>query len=242
MPLLSKARLMPELRERAPEVREFHYQGIDGASTSSAAGVASAAPGVRPLWDAAAFEDPEPSPRGPSEEEIQAREQRARQRGFEEALAASRENFEKALAGDRAEVAAALREFASGREDYYRRLEGEVVQLALAVTRKVLHREAQMDPLLLTGVVRVALEKIASGAAVKVRVPPEQADSWRVALRKMPPRDLAVEIVADDALRGPRCIIVTEMGSTDVSLDAQLAEIERGFVDLLKERPASHAS
>lgn len=241
MPLLSKARLMTQPRERSREVREFQYQGIGGASTTGAAGIAASAPGVQPLWSAA-LEDPEPASHGPSEEEIRAREQRAWQKGFEEALATSRENLEKSLAADRVEVTRALQEFALGREEYYRRLEGEVVQLALAVTRKVLHREAQMDPLLLTGVVRVALEKIAGGAAVKVRVPPEQADSWRVALRKMPPRDLAVEIVADDALRGPRCLIVTEMGSTDVSLDAQLAEIERGFVDLLKERPASHAS
>lgn len=240
MPLLSKARLLHGVRGRAAEVREFRYQGVEilGAPQTEENPLPS---GVQPLWTI----DPDPSneagnaARGPTEEEIQAREQQAWQKGFEAALAQGRENIEKALAADRAEVVGALKEFAQGRDSYYRRLEGEVVQLVLSITRKVLHREAQVDPMLLTGVVRVALEKIANGTKVKVRVPPVQADSWRAAIRKFAARDLAIEVVADDSLSGPRCVIVTEMGATDVSLDAQLAEIERGFLDLLKDRPGN---
>jgi len=37
-------------------------------------------------------------------------------------------------------------------------VEHEVVKLALAVAARILRREAQMDPLLLTGAVRVALD------------------------------------------------------------------------------------
>ncbi|MGH9354233.1 MAG: FliH/SctL family protein [Terriglobia bacterium] len=228
-------------------MREFRYQGVEIPGAAQAAGTAGIGgsnlpPGTLPLWSIDL--DPSASPEsgaasGPTEEEIQALEQQARQKGFEEASAQGRENLEKALAADRAEVAGALCEFANGREAYYQRLEGEVVQLVLSITRKVLHREAQVDPMLLTGVVRVALEKIANGTAVKVRVPPIQADSWRAAIRKMPARDLTIEVVADESLNGPRCVIVTEMGTTDVSLDSQLAEIERGFLDLLKDRPGS---
>ena len=46
------------------------------------------------------------------------------------------------------------------------------MQLALAIARKILHREAQVDPLLLAGMVRVALEKIESHTKVSVRVHP----------------------------------------------------------------------
>lgn len=239
MPLLSKARLLAGPRGSAADVREFLYQGIEVPKAPQAED--NPLPGgVQPLWTT----DSDPSgeaassaPRGPTEEEIQAREQQAWQKGFDAALAQSRDNVEKAIAADRTEVVNALQEFAQGRDSYYHRLEGEVVQLVLSITRKVLHREAQVDPMLLTGVVRVALEKIANGTKVKVRVPPVQADTWRAAIRKFPTRDLSLEVVADDSLSGPRCIIVTELGVTDVSLDAQLAEIERGFLDLLKDRP-----
>ncbi|MGH9378696.1 MAG: FliH/SctL family protein [Terriglobia bacterium] len=243
MPLLSKARMLPKLRERAVDVKEFRYQGVEILGAAAGIGtdnLPNLPSGTEPLWSI----DPDPPATpalsvesGPTEEEIQAREQQAWQKGFEDAAAQGRENLEKALAADRSEVAAALSEFAKGRESHYQHLEGEVVQLVLSITRKVLHREAQVDPMLLTGVVRVALEKIANGTAVKVRVPPNQADSWRAAIGKI--HDLTIEVAADDSLNGPRCVIVTEMGATDVSLDSQLAEIERGFLDLLKERPGS---
>lgn len=239
MPLLSKARLLPGPHERAADIREFRYQGVEILGTPQAEEMPLSS-GAQPLWTL----DPDPSDEaaagaanGPSEEEIRAREQQAWQNGFDAALAQSRDNVDQAVAADRAEVVGALQEFAQGRESYYHRLEGEVVQLVLSITRKVLHREAQVDPMLLRGVVRVALEKIANGTKVKVRVPAVQADSWRAAIRKFAARDLAVEVVADDSLSGPRCVIVTELGATDVSLDAQLAEIERGFLDLLKDRP-----
>ena len=56
-------------------------------------------------------------------------------------------------------------EFARERTKYFADVEAEVVKLALAIAARVLHREAELDPLLLTGVVRVALEKVAEDSA-----------------------------------------------------------------------------
>jgi hypothetical protein len=53
------------------------------------------------------------------------------------------------------------------------------VQLALSIARKVLHREAQVDPLLLMGIVRVALERIEGATGVTLAVHPEQVPEWR---------------------------------------------------------------
>ena len=57
------------------------------------------------------------------------------------------------------------RDFAAERDSYFHRVEEQVVRLTLAIARKILHREAQVDPLLLTGVLRVALEKIGSNSS-----------------------------------------------------------------------------
>ena len=126
---------------------------------------------------------------------------------------------------------------------YFRRVEIETVRLALAIARKVLHREAQMDPLLLAGVVRVALDQMQAGTRVVLRTSPGSAPGWarvlRAALRQS---KHAVEVVPDSALEGHRCILEAEMGSTEISLDSQLQEIESGFFDLLREasRSTSH--
>ena len=57
------------------------------------------------------------------------------------------------------------------RDRYLHAVEHEVVELALAVAARILRREAQMDPLLLTGAVRVALGQLSGSTEVRLRVP-----------------------------------------------------------------------
>ena len=62
---------------------------------------------------------------------------------------------------------------------YFQRVEAEAVALAVAIARKILHREAQVDPLLLAGVVRVGLDNVAAGTRVRLRVHPQQVQAWK---------------------------------------------------------------
>ncbi len=98
---------------------------------------------------------------GPSSQdgaaEAAARETQARVQGRQEGLTEARKIFDEQLGRERASLAAALAEFTLDRATYFQKVEGEVIQLALAIARKILHREAQLDPLLLAGIVRVAL-------------------------------------------------------------------------------------
>ncbi|MGH9435863.1 MAG: FliH/SctL family protein [Terriglobia bacterium] len=245
MPSLSKARLMGSHHGHLDAVKEFVYRRVETPNQAESGSPESLPASMGFVWEEQApAADVPPAPAGEkyTEEDVRALEQQAWQKGFDEAAAQSRENLEKSLARERSNVAAALCEFADGREAYYRRMEGEVVRLVLSIARKVLHREAQVDPMLLTGVVRVALEKIAGGTSVKLRVPVGQVELWRAAASSLPARDLAIEVAGDESLTGPHCLIVTEMGTTDVSLAAQLGEIERGFLDLLTEHPANGAN
>ena len=49
--------------------------------------------------------------------------------------------------------------------------------------------------------------------------------------------DASVEIVEDQHLAHGDCILQTDLGSADFSISAQLNEVERGFFDLLAQRP-----
>ena len=60
------------------------------------------------------------------------------------------------------QLAALVAHFASERDRFLHVVEQEVVKLALAIAARILRREAQMDPLLLTGAVRVALGQLAA--------------------------------------------------------------------------------
>jgi len=143
------------------------------------------------------------------------------------------------LQKERAQIARALSEFATERDNYYRRVEGEVVQLALAVARKILHREAQLDPHALAGIVRVTIERMDAGTKVSLHVSPREASEWRHYFAGQTEREFALEVREDPALGAGECRIETAVGTTEVGFESQLKEIETGLLDLLAERPGS---
>lgn len=167
------------------------------------------------------------------------RETQARALGCQQGELEARKKFEEQLALERAAIAAALAEFSQERAIYYQKVEGEAVQLALSIARKILHREAQVDPLLLMGIVRVALEQIEGATGVVLAVNPQQTADWRQYLAScMDPKDLP-EIVEDPALAPGRCELRTSMGVAQLGVELQLKEIEQGFADLLAARPGA---
>lgn len=235
----SKARV---LSEREPQLASKLEYGA--ASSGEGAFKLQLPQGTELLWGhsepAQADHEDQQNPRHSySDADLKAMERAAWQRGNEEASSACRKDLEQALAAERANITEALSGFAAERDAYYHRMESEVVRLAISIARRVLRRETQVDALALAGVVRVALEKLAHGASVKLQVPATQAKQWRTAVAQLSDLNLAISVEGDSSLSGARCVIVTEMGSTDVSVDAQLEEIERGFCDLLSQRPES---
>jgi flagellar assembly protein FliH len=175
---------------------------------------------------------------GFSEDEVRAKEEQARALGIREGEAQARAKFERQLAAEREALAKALEDFAREREGYFCRVEGEVVKLAVGIARKILHREVQVDPLLLAGVVRVALEKITAGTSVRLRVHPDHVYAWHDFFANQQERRPAPELLGDASLGLGQCVLETALGTTELTLEAQLAEIERGFFDLLAQRPA----
>jgi len=172
------------------------------------------------------------------EEQDRRSEKQAWERGFQEGLAKAGTENEADRQKHREAMAETLRKFAQERDGYFRRVEAEVVSLALAIARKVLRREAQIDPLLLSGMVRVALEKMAGSSNARLRVHPSQIGAWRELFAQQTGLPVP-ELLGDPTLEANQCYIETDLGATELSLDTQLKEIERGLLDLLAQRPAS---
>lgn len=124
-----------------------------------------------------------------------------------------------------------LNAFVQERDHYLQNVEQEVVHLALAVAARILRREAQMDPLLLTGAVRVALGQLSATTSVRLRIPADDRELWQQAIAHLPNLKIRPELVTDPSLHLGECTLETGLGSVDLGLRAQLAEIERGFFD-----------
>ncbi|MGA2534408.1 MAG: FliH/SctL family protein [Terracidiphilus sp.] len=145
---------------------------------------------------------------------------------------------EQRMLAAKAPIAAAIAGFAERRNEYFARVEAEVVQLALSIARKVLHREAQVDPMLVAALVRIAIEKLRDGSTVTVRVSPARVASWKAYFAGQSVAARA-QVIADAALTDLDCLLETELGTANFGLDTQLKEVEQGFFDLLALRPVN---
>jgi len=210
--------------------------------------MSSSAPKRQPVPEASPFayaeaELPGGAPGSASDAGQAAEERNRRQQAeaFEQGRQSAQQQFrselDAALAKNREQISDVLQEFALERQNYYRRIEGEVVQLALAIARKILHRETQLDPHALAGIVRVTLEKLDTGTKVSLHVHPKEAADWRHYFACLMEGAPAPDVHEDPAIAPGECRIETSLGSTEVGLQSQLKEIETGLLDLLAERP-----
>ncbi len=131
--------------------------------------------------------------------------------------------------------AAGVHELAATRPRARREAEEDVVMLAVAIARKLLHREIAVDPESLLGLVKAALQRIDARELHRIRVNPEDASALEKALNG-PQSQRRIEISVDPSLERGAAIFETTRGNLDASIDTQLKEIERGFLDLVKAR------
>ena len=171
-----------------------------------------------------------------SEEELASRIQREVAEATRQVEQKLRQDYEARLAAARAPITAALSAFEVQRAEYYARVEAEVVQLALAIAAKILHREAQVDPMLVAALVRMTVEKMREGSSVTVRVGSGQAKRWKEYFAGQSGVS-QIAVVEDQELTEHDCLLETELGVANFGLDTQLKEVERGFFDLLALRP-----
>ncbi|HYL78151.1 MAG TPA: FliH/SctL family protein [Bryobacteraceae bacterium] len=157
----------------------------------------------------------------------------AYQKGLEDGRAAARQEIGGQLDAAYDRLARTIEELSGLRSRFRHEAEEDVVTLALAIARRVLHRELTMAPDALLGLVKVALEKIEAREVHRVRVRPEDAAMVQQHLEKMGlPR--RVEVTGDPGLASGAAIFDSSRGALDVSVETQLAEIERGFADLVR--------
>ncbi len=115
------------------------------------------------------------------------------------------------------------------RADIRRRAEQDVVQLALLIAKRVLHRELQVDTEALTALARVAFERLTRAESYRVTVHPQFAAAVTSALSIN--NRTRVHVNPDPDCAPGTLIIHSADGTIDASVETQLEEIGRGLTD-----------
>ena len=154
------------------------------------------------------------------------------QRGFSEGRAVGHDQAAAELKPVIDRLSRSLADLASLRSRVRKSAEADLLKLAIAVARRVLHRELTLDPGSIEGLIRVALEKLESRELCRVRVHPDQEPVIRTLLARF--SAAPVELTPDHTLQCGDVLFETSHGTLDGSIEAQLEEIERGFADRLR--------
>jgi len=125
-------------------------------------------------------------------------------------------------------LAQTLDELRSLRATMIRQTEQQMVQLALAIARRILRREATVDEDLLVAMARVALERLGDAGSATIRLNPEDyshtvqrhGDHWAGS---------RVRVVADPSVSRGGCLVESDFGLIDASVDAQFEQVARSF-------------
>lgn len=168
-------------------------------------------------------------------QEVDARVQAAYQEGQRAAESAAKQREEHRLEPSIAALSVIIQELASLRKRLRTEAEGDMVKLAVAIARRVLHRELATDPEAILGVVIAAFHKLNARETQRLRMSTADAaviHENRIRL-ELPP---GLDVSADTSLGPGSVIFETSRGELDASVDTQLAEIERGFTDVLRRR------
>lgn len=210
-----------------PEVEAFIYPDTEtGATLAVNPPEASAQP------QSANFAKPDNVPRI-SEEEISRLVSEARAEGMAEGARQTESRLRNDLERERQRISEAIASFQQKCRDYYSQVELELVHLSLAIAAKILHRESQVDRMVVAGLVKVMLERLHQNTKVVVRVHPGNEEDWRRYFRD----HAGLQVAGDPNLEPKACLLETELGVANMGLDSQLKEVEQGFFDLLAKKP-----
>jgi flagellar assembly protein FliH len=164
----------------------------------------------------------------------------AYQKGFEDGLEKGSADGEKAgfehASGKLAPLLDSLRnallQLKNIRAETYHHIEKEVVELALAIARKVVCREIQMDPEVVVCVARQALARIDDPGKIKIKMSPADLqflNESRYRLSELIGNIDNVSLEAEENIHSGGCIIETNLGEIDARIENQIQAVEETF-------------
>jgi flagellar assembly protein FliH len=159
-------------------------------------------------------------------------QQKGLQQGREDAANEMKSMLEEAVDKSRHMVATA------GEEAQNMILDGErqIVELALAISQKILVREIDENSAAVLPIVKAALDKVRDQEQIVIRVNPDDYDmivQARRDLQMIVGREQALTLTVDHTVGRGGCLIDTPCGTVDAALDTQFDAVKKSLEDVM---------
>lgn len=177
-------------------------------------------------------------PHGPSEKTLEDIETEAYIRGFNKGERAGIDAAAEKIESLHAMLAGAIEQLDRVQKQIRQDSEKEVVELALAVSERIVRQELATKRETIVDVVREALKKVDHQQAVVIRLNPADmpfidASRLQVSDPAGQANSIRVRLEADETIGSGGCFIETESGDVDARIETQLDIIKAAFREKL---------
>jgi len=121
--------------------------------------------------------------------------------------------------------------------EYFAQVEAEMVTLVMSAVRKIIDDYSDCDRVLI--VVRNALSVVRNQKQMTLRLHPQQVEVVRARINELLsayPGVGYLDIIADGRLGPHACILESEIGLVEASIEGQIAALEKAFQKVLGSR------
>jgi type III secretion protein L len=145
------------------------------------------------------------------------------------------EGRKQGLEEGKAEIAEHIVTCMSQSAAYFSKVEDVMVEVVMRALRRVLGTFDRKD--VVEQVVKQALESTRNEGHITVRVPPDQADHLKARVDTILgvfPKVQFLQVLPDSRLPEDGCVLETEIGVVDATIETQLKAIEKALIRSLK--------
>jgi flagellar assembly protein FliH len=159
-------------------------------------------------------------------------EKAAYEKGLQQGEKNAIETAERKVEAAMKQYAGSIGEIQKLRSTLYAQVEREVVKLAVAVAKKIVHREIRVDREIVQTLVHVALSRVAEKSAITICLNPEDYGHLlerRTELAQSEGREIS--LLADKSIERGGCLIQTNCGDIDARIEEEFREVEHSFFE-----------
>ena len=174
--------------------------------------------------NAAAAEELQPAPPPEPEIDVEAIAREAHQRGFEEGKQSAIQAVQQELGALRQNMSNLMQRIPEEIRNGLAQSEPQLVDLSLALARKVIQTESEGSREVIKSVLKAAMEKVRNQTVIAIHLNPSD-------LEEIQPQfaDGRVELLPDPNIHPGGCRIETDTGELDATIESQWEAVERAM-------------
>ncbi len=166
-------------------------------------------------------------------------EDEAEKRGYGEGFKKGREDAAREVASIVESMKKTIESLTETRTEFFAKAEKEMVDLVTVVSSEIVLREIKKDENIIADVLRKAVEEIHIQQKIKVRVNPTDLENVRNMEEKLLEEVESikgVEFAADRKITQGGCVIETNIGTLDATLENRLMAVHRSLREQLGKK------